>query len=52
MCCSIACCHLVPLRVGPAMQIKVISAFAIPHQVHLGQEQQAIVVQAVFGFGS
>ena len=52
MCYSIACYQLMSLRVGPAMQIKVKSAFAIPHQVHLGQEQQAIVVQAVFGFGS
>ena len=28
MCCSIACCHLGPLRVGPVMQIKVNSALA------------------------
>ena len=34
------------------MQIKVNSAFATQHQVHFGQDKQAIMVQAVFGFGS
>ena len=34
------------------MQVKVRSAFAIPHQVHRGREKQAVMVRAVFGFGS
>ena len=35
--------------IDPAMQIKANPAFAIPPLVHLGQDKQAIVVQAVFG---